>query len=90
MTRRRYSRRTQILKSGSPRRISPAVKLEVCERDGWVCKWCGKVVNRDPRVRWGLAPSMDHEPPLSCGHGSNWPKDLQLTHRTCNFRKWAN
>lgn len=72
---------TQKNRSG----IRDSTRLEVSERDGWVCQICDRPVERngDPNGNW--APSMDHiVPRISALVPNNAAADLRLAHRLCN------
>lgn len=62
---------------------APAVekvsRLEIAERDGWICHICGKPVTKK---NW----SLDHLTPLSKG-GEHTAKNIALAHRICNSRR---
>ena len=65
--------------------ISPADRLAIYERDGWICQLCFEPVNRDAHYNDNAAPSLDH---VEC---QSWvlipdhrPENLRLTHRACN------
>lgn len=66
--------------------ISPRERLEIYERDGWICQLCAEPVERDADPqRDDLAPSLDH---IVC---QSWtlfpdhsPENLRLAHRICN------
>ena len=59
---------------------------EIYERDGWVCKLCGEMVQRDAKWPEPLSPSLDHIVPLSKG-GGHLRDNVQLAHLICNVRK---
>ena len=63
-------------------------RVEVFERDGWVCQLCGERV--DPLLKGPdpLAASLDHIVPVSLG-GDHLPENCQLAHLGCNSSKGA-
>lgn len=70
------------------RSLSPAVKLAVLERDGWVCQACHILCaptksTRASRGRWA---TVDHIVPLSRGGWDN-PVNLQTLCYQCNADK---
>jgi hypothetical protein len=71
--------------------ISSTVKLEVANRDNWVCQLCLKSIDRhDLDYDFG-SPNpdrleIDHIKPVSHG-GGNERSNLQATHRRCNQKK---
>jgi hypothetical protein len=62
------------------------LRRAVFERDGWVCRLCGKKVDRSLSWPDPFAASLDHVVPLVWG-GTNEFTNLQLTHLRCNLRK---
>lgn len=64
-------------------------RLEVFERDGWICGICGVAI--DPQARWPESQfaSVDHVVPLSKG-GTHTLENLQAAHLGCNLRKGAS
>lgn len=66
--------------------IGKAKRLEIYQRDGWVCQICLDPV---PKDTWGvseyspLQASLDHILPRALG-GDNSPENLRLTHTLCN------
>ena len=60
----------------------------IFERDGWRCQLCGARVPRSAKWPDPRSPSLDHIVPLSQG-GGHEPRNVQLTHLTCNVRKQA-
>lgn len=63
-------------------------RIDVCERDGWVCGLCGKRV--DASLAWPHpnSASLDHVVPLSAG-GSHTLDNVQCAHLSCNMAKGA-
>lgn len=67
----------------------PFNRLDVFERDGWVCRLCGDPVQRDapPKSKWSA--SLDHVVPLARG-GAHSYENTQCTHLWCNQKKSDN
>lgn len=68
---------------GSGRHTSKAVRLSVFERDGGICKLCGRKVDLTLRAPHPESMTLDHILPLSKG-GSNDLANVQLAHYRCN------
>ena len=84
MYRRRYRERTGLrYQMGTKDWISAKLRLEIYERDGWVCHLCNEPVERAAHFNDDLAPSLDHLVPRSKG-GSDDPENLKTAHRGCN------
>lgn len=66
--------------------IHPKLRLELYERDGWICYLCELQVDRDGDPNGNRAPSLDHVTPKSLG-GSDDPENLKTACRACNSRK---
>lgn len=65
------------------RSLSPSLRLQVLERDGWKCHLCGKkIVSRRWRGRPG-DPTVDHLVPMSRG-GCDSLTNLAAAHHGCN------
>jgi hypothetical protein len=60
---------------------------DVVARDKWVCKICGKPVDKSLAYPDPFSPSLDHVVPVSKG-GSHTLGNLQLTHLRCNLKKY--
>ncbi len=76
-----------VRRSRSELESEPYSRLDICERDEWMCQICMESVDAsigDP-VDPGY-PNIDHKIPLSKG-GRDAPSNVQLTHRLCNIRK---
>jgi 5-methylcytosine-specific restriction endonuclease McrA len=80
----RHARRIR-LEEATVERFDP---VEVFERDGWICRLCGRPV--DPSLRWPdpAAASLDHVVPLIAGGGHS-RANSQLAHWLCNVKKGA-
>lgn len=61
-------------------------RIEIYERDRWICKLCGKKVNKDLPSSDPMGATLDHIIPLSKG-GLHIRENVQLAHRTCNSLK---
>jgi hypothetical protein len=77
----------------APRRPLPlSVRVEIGERDGWVCGICldreHPVARPGPATRGPLSAAVDHIVPRDKG-GIDDPANLQLAHRFCNGLKHA-
>ena len=84
---RRYRERTGLRYRMAPSDwIDPKVRVEIYERDGWLCHLCNEPVERAAHFNDDLAPSLDHLKPRSKG-GSDDPDNLATSHRLCNSRR---
>ena len=84
---RRYRERTGVRYRMAPSDwIDPKLRVEIYERDGWVCHLCDEPVDRVADFNDDLAPSLDHLQPRSKG-GSDDPDNLATAHRLCNSRR---
>lgn len=63
-------------------------RIEVFERDGWVCQICRAPVDRARPWRGPRSPTLDHIVPLARG-GSHSRTNAQTACFTCNVRKGA-
>ena len=69
--------------------VTPTVRAEIYERDGWACGLCGDGVDASligSRDLW--RPSLDHIIPQSKG-GTDSPENLRLAHWWCNSVRGA-
>lgn len=66
--------------------IHPKLRIELYERDGWICHLCANPVDRAGDPNGNHAPSLDHLVPRSAG-GSHDPSNLKTACRSCNSRK---
>ncbi len=66
------------------RRASKRVRLQVAERDGWICHRCSKPI--DPGLPYGhpLALVADHFPVSISDGGPAIPANLKAAHSLCN------
>lgn len=69
--------------------IHPKLRLEIYERDGWICYLCEMPVDRTSGPNGRHAPSLDHVIPRSKGGGHD-PSNLKTACRLCNSRKGAS
>jgi 5-methylcytosine-specific restriction endonuclease McrA len=70
----------------SEARQEPYRRIEIFERDRWICQLCG-----DPVIQTLVHPdpgcaSIDHILPISLG-GDDTPDNVQLAHLSCNVAK---
>lgn len=68
--------------------VEPFDRLEIFERDGWVCQLCGMPVDRAARFPAPMSASLDHIIPISRG-GTHEPGNAQCSHLHCNIVKAA-
>jgi HNH endonuclease len=61
-------------------------KLQVFERDGWICGLCHEPVDREARWPAAESPSLDHIVPLALG-GPHIYENVQCAHFGCNVIK---
>lgn len=61
-------------------------KLEVFERDGWICGICAEPVDPDREYPDRMSASMDHVVPLALGGQHTWD-NVQCSHLHCNIEK---
>lgn len=68
--------------------VEKYTRIEIFERDKWVCQICFTPVDKKLREqRCGPAPTIDHIIPTSKG-GPDCPDNVQLAHKSCNSRKY--
>lgn len=60
----------------------------IYKRDNFTCQICGVLVNMTILYPHPQSPVLDHILPLSRG-GTHEPRNVQLTHNTCNIQKGA-
>lgn len=68
----------------------PYSRVEIFERDRWICQLCGKRVKRSARVPDSKAAVIDHIVPLAAGPeygGVDAPWNVQCAHFLCNSLK---
>ncbi len=58
-------------------------RIDIYERDGWICQLCKKAVNPKLSFPSPACASLDHVIPLSRG-GSHLATNVQLAHLRCN------
>lgn len=65
--------------------VPPDVRLEIYERDGWVCQLCSDPVDPDLPTSDVWAATLDHVVPQSWTLvPDHRPENLRLAHRWCN------
>ena len=70
-----------LYRSGAWRRL----RRVVLERDGWVCAFCRRGIDRDVKAGPGMA-SVDHIVPLCQGGERLNPANMRAAHHGCNTR----
>ena len=63
------------------------VRRAVLERDGYVCRWCGELIDRTAPARSARAASVDHVVELELGGPVLDPGNLVACHVACNTAK---
>lgn len=66
--------------------VEKVSRLEILERDGYICQICGGGVLPFVDVYHPLYPNIDHIVPIARG-GAHAASNLQTTHRGCNTSK---
>lgn len=66
--------------------VEPFARVEVFERDNWMCGICGAEVSADAPPRSPMSASLDHIIPLARG-GAHTRENTQCAHLVCNMRK---
>lgn len=66
--------------------ISTFLRIDIYERDKWICQICEKIVNPDLVFPDPLCASLDHVIPLSRG-GTHQSNNVQLAHLRCNVSR---
>lgn len=61
-------------------------RLEIFERDGWICQICREPVDREARFPHPASPSLDHIVPIARG-GEHSRANAQTACLGCNVRK---
>lgn len=64
-------------------------RLEIFERDSWICWICDIVVNSDLRLPDPMAATLDHVIPIGEG-GTHTSANVALAHADCNFKRGCN
>lgn len=70
----------------------PYRRIDIFERDRWVCRLCGKKTRRRAQAPEAKAPVIDHIIPLAAGAengGVDAPWNVQCAHWLCNSIKSA-
>lgn len=66
----------------------PVRRLDIFERDQWICQLCGEPVDRTCTFPHPKFPTIDHVVPLALG-GPHIRANLQCAHLRCNVKKGA-
>ena len=66
--------------------VEKVYRRKIFDRDLWLCKLCGKPVDRNAQVPDPRAATIDHIIPLSKG-GTHEPSNTQCAHFLCNALK---
>ena len=66
--------------------VAPVSRVEVYNRDNWVCGICKKPVDKKLSFPHPMSPSLDHVIPIARG-GTHEPDNVQLAHFICNSYK---
>jgi len=64
-------------------------RVEVYQRDNWVCRLCGYVIDSTLRFPDDMAATLDHITPLALG-GTHTYENVGAAHARCNFLKGCN
>lgn len=68
--------------------IERFTKVEIYERDGWVCQICDEPIDRTVEPPHHMSASLDHRIALANG-GAHTRENVQCAHWICNSRKGA-
>lgn len=71
------------------RHVEDVSSQAVLERDGWVCRLCGFLIDRSLSYPDPMSQSVDHRIPLIAG-GEHSMANCQAAHLICNIRKGAS
>jgi 5-methylcytosine-specific restriction endonuclease McrA len=66
--------------------VDKFTRIEIFERDKWVCKLCGKKVDKSLKHNQLMSATLDHIFPIADG-GSHTRANVQLAHMICNSNK---
>jgi len=72
--------------SSSACAVDKFTRIEIFERDKWVCKLCGKKVDKSLKHNQLMSATLDHIVPIAEG-GSHTRANVQLAHMICNSNK---
>lgn len=64
-------------------------RVTVYERDNWLCRLCGFVIDSSLRFPNNMAATLDHITPLALG-GTHTYENVQAAHALCNHMKGCN
>ena len=79
---------SRITARGSDGTVHRVRRIDIYERDHWICQLCGTEVDRSGRHPNPDAPSLDHIVPVARG-GTHEASNLQTTHLRCNLARGA-
>jgi 5-methylcytosine-specific restriction endonuclease McrA len=68
--------------------VEDVPRLEIFERDRWICQLCGRKINRRLKHGHPMAAVIDHIVPLADG-GLHERRNCQAAHAWCNSSKGA-
>lgn len=68
--------------------IERFTKVEIYERDGWICQICDEPIDRAVEPPHHMSASLDHRIALANG-GAHTRENVQCAHWICNSRKGA-
>jgi 5-methylcytosine-specific restriction endonuclease McrA len=89
---REYARERSLANNNKRKRLladarqEPYRRIEIFERDRWICQLCGDTVIRELVHPDPGCASIDHILPISLG-GDDTPDNVQLAHLRCNVAK---
>ena len=66
--------------------IPSDIRLDVLERDGWVCGLCGLAIQRELQHPDPMSASIDHVIARAHGGSHDWT-NLRASHLACNVRR---
>jgi 5-methylcytosine-specific restriction endonuclease McrA len=66
--------------------VETFTRLEVFERDGWICGICHEPIDRELKRPDPMAVTLDHIKPVGKG-GEHTLDNVQAAHDSCNRRK---
>jgi 5-methylcytosine-specific restriction endonuclease McrA len=83
MKRQAHVKRQRLLAGA---RSEPYARLDIFNRDGWICGICEEPIDPAIKGRKSGAASLDHIIPISLG-GDDTPENVQAAHFGCNSGK---
>lgn len=66
------------------RKIRPHIRIQVGERDNWICHRCAHAIDKTLAWPHPLAQVADHYPICNSHGGSNKPANIRIAHSLCN------